>query len=80
MHTIKIEYFAILRELRGLPAEDLETEATTVGELWQQITAHLKTKPVPLSIKAAVNDEFVDWQQELKDGDKVVFIPPVSGG
>ena len=27
-----------------------------------------------------VNDEFGDWSQPLKDGDTVVFLPPVAGG
>jgi molybdopterin converting factor small subunit len=28
----------------------------------------------------AINAEFRDWQSPLKDGDSVVFIPPVAGG
>jgi molybdopterin synthase sulfur carrier subunit len=31
-------------------------------------------------LRVAVNDEFGDWSQELADGDRVVFIPPVAGG
>jgi len=27
-----------------------------------------------------VNDEFCDWETPLRDGDLVVFIPPVAGG
>lgn len=80
MHTIRIEYFAVLRELRGLAMETLETDAVTAEQLWYQIAPALRAAPALLSIKVAVNDEFADWQQKLKDGDKVVFIPPVAGG
>ena len=31
-------------------------------------------------IRAAVNDEFVAATAPLRDGDCVVFIPPVAGG
>ncbi|HJN00209.1 MAG TPA: MoaD/ThiS family protein [Gammaproteobacteria bacterium] len=27
-----------------------------------------------------MNDEFSDWNIELNDGDRLVFIPPVTGG
>jgi molybdopterin converting factor small subunit len=31
-------------------------------------------------VRAAVNDEFVAATTTLRDGDRVVFIPPVAGG
>ena len=31
-------------------------------------------------VKVAVNDEFREWSAPLRDGDFVVFIPPVAGG
>jgi Molybdopterin converting factor, small subunit len=33
-----------------------------------------------INFKIAVNDEFSDWDIELNDGDRLVFIPPVTGG
>ena len=33
-----------------------------------------------LNFKIAINDEFSDWDIELKNGDRLVFIPPVTGG
>jgi len=32
------------------------------------------------NFKIAVNDEFSDWDIKLNDGDRLVFIPPVTGG
>lgn len=31
-------------------------------------------------LKVAVNQEFSDFNAEVKDGDEVAFLPPVSGG
>jgi molybdopterin converting factor small subunit len=31
-------------------------------------------------LRVAVNDEFADWHAPLRDGDHIVFIPPVAGG
>jgi len=31
-------------------------------------------------LKVAVNEQFSDWSHLLRDGDTVVFIPPVAGG
>ena len=33
-----------------------------------------------INFKIAVNDEFSDWDIELNEGDRLVFIPPVTGG
>ena len=32
------------------------------------------------SLKAAVNQELVDFNAEVDDGDEIAFLPPVSGG
>ena len=79
MKTIKIEYFAILRERAGMAGESLLTAAATPAELY----AELQKKhgfPEFESVKVAINDEFGDWNAALHDADSVVFIPPVAGG
>lgn len=80
MITIRIQYFAILREQRGLTEETLATSATTPGALYDELrTRHKFTLPGD-RIRAAVNDTFVAANAPLRDGDRVVFIPPVAGG
>ena len=32
------------------------------------------------NLKIAINDSFASWESELQDKDKLVFIPPVTGG
>jgi molybdopterin synthase sulfur carrier subunit len=80
MRTLQIQYFAILREQRGLSQEKLATAAATPTELYEELRArHGFTLPAD-RIRAAVNDSFVDSSAPLHEGDRVVFIPPVAGG
>lgn len=79
MRTIRVEYFAALREHVGRSAEELQTAAATVAELYAELDRRHGFPPVG-PLKVAVNDEFGDWQAPLADGDAVVFIPPVAGG
>jgi molybdopterin-guanine dinucleotide biosynthesis protein A len=77
---LNVRYFAMLREQAGRSAEQLETHAANPGELYEELRRrHALTLPAS-SLRVAVNDEFGDWQAPLKDGDTVVFLPPVAGG
>lgn len=80
MITLHIQYFAILREQRGLTQETLTTSAATPTALYEELRArHGFTLPAD-RVRAAVNDEFVPPTHALCDGDRLVFIPPVAGG
>jgi molybdopterin converting factor subunit 1 len=80
MHTIHVQYFAILREQRGLSQEQIATTAATPSALYDELRGrHQFTLPAN-RVRAAVNDTFVDAAAPLHDGDRVVFIPPVAGG
>ena len=80
MTTLTVQDFAILREQRGLAQEKLSTAATTPAALYEELRArHGFTLPAD-RVRAAVNDEFVSATATLRDGDRVVFIPPVAGG
>lgn len=77
---IHVQYFAILREQRGLAQEKIATTAATPGALYEELRGrHQFTLPAD-RIRAAVNDAFVDADALLHEGDRVVFIPPVAGG
>jgi molybdopterin converting factor subunit 1 len=80
MITVRIQYFAILREQRGLSEETLATAATTPGALYDELRARHKFTLPGDRIRAAVNDTFVAGAAPLRDGDRIVFIPPVAGG
>lgn len=79
MARIRIDYFAVLREHVGRPSEELATAAATLGDLYAELDGRYGF-PALGQVKVAVNDEFRDWDTRLRDGDRVVFIPPVAGG
>jgi molybdopterin synthase sulfur carrier subunit len=77
---VRLEYFALLREQRGLDAETVLTECGTARELYREIAAsHGFTLPEE-RVRVAVNNAFVPWDRTLAANDTVVFIPPVAGG
>lgn len=80
MPKISVQYFAILREQRGCSHEELASDATTPAELYDALRSeHGFTLPGD-RVRAAVNGVFVEPLHVLKEGDEVVFIPPVAGG
>ena len=81
MATVDIQYFAQLKDAAKASGEvwTLEREDTP-----QSIYAKLKeTHGFVLEsseLRVAINDEFGSMTQTLSAGDKITFIPPVSGG
>ncbi len=80
MITLNVQYFAILREQRGVSQEQLSTAAHTPAALYEELRARYPFTLPGDRVRAAVNETFVDADKVLKDGDQVVFIPPVAGG
>ena len=73
-------YFAGFREHAGTDRESVSMDVATAADLFTRLQ-HRHGSSEPLGhCKVAINDEFGDWQTTLKDGDSVVFIPPVAGG
>ena len=80
VRPVRLRYFALLREQRGLDAETIETAAHTPRELYREVAAaHGFTLPQD-RVGVAVNDAFATWDRPLLANDTVVFIPPVAGG
>ena len=78
--TVRILYFAKLREARGLDEESVETLACTAAGLYEEVRFRYML-PLELgALSVAINGEFADWTTRLSEGDEVVFIPPVAGG
>ena len=80
LKKIYIQYYALLREERGIQDEIINTHARTVKELYLQLQKKFKFRLSTDLIKVSINNEFVDWNTVLKSEDHVVFIPPVAGG
>ncbi len=77
---LTVQYYALLREQAGRRQEALQSCAPTPRELYAELAARYPFSLAPEMLRVAVNAEFADWSTPLKDGDAVVFIPPVAGG
>jgi molybdopterin-guanine dinucleotide biosynthesis protein A len=80
LRTLQIQYFALLREQAGRTSETVSSRACDARELYEELRARLGLLLRPEQLRVAVNEEFADWSQPLREGDRVVFLPPVAGG
>jgi molybdopterin synthase catalytic subunit/molybdopterin converting factor small subunit len=72
---VSVRLFAGLRERAGTSRLEVD-DVACVDDVW----AKLGLGDEPAGLLYAVNREYVDRTQELRDGDEVAVIPPVSGG
>ena len=77
---LKIHYYAVLREQRGLAEESLSLAAGTPGELYSLLRGLHHFTLAPEMVRAAVNGSFAPMDRPLVSGDTIVFIPPIAGG
>lgn len=79
---VTIHLFARLREVAG--AAELEREVpagATARDAWVVLTHEFPAlSAYEASISCAVNEEYARFTTRLADGDRVAFLPPVSGG
>lgn len=82
MLTVRVLLFASLREAVGqreievslADGATMETLRERVGEQYPAAQGVLR------SVVCAVDEEYVRPGHQLRDGDRVALIPPVSGG
>ena len=80
MKTIRIRYFAAFRDATGVSRETVDTQAATLGDLFEErLGAHAGLHR-EAAAKVAVNDTLSNWSESFSDGDEVLFFPPVAGG
>jgi len=77
---IRILFFASLRDASGVGEKQMDVESgQSVTDLWQKVSASFE--PLPSKVLCAVNQEYVDSDYLLQEGDvEVAFFPPVTGG
>ncbi len=78
--SIRVQYFALLRDQAGRSHEQLATGARTAAALFAELQQRYPFTLTMDQLRVAINAEFAEWTQDLRDGDEVVFIPPVAGG
>ena len=81
---ITLLYFAWVRERIGLPKETVETTATTVKELVEELRARDERYAVAFSdlasLRVAIDQDLVDFDATLTGAKEVAFFPPMTGG
>ena len=81
---IDVLYFAWVRERIGVPREAVETEATTVAELVDELRAREERYALAFSdlkaLRVAVDQDLTDFDAPLKGAREVAFFPPMTGG
>ena len=76
MIKITVYYFAFLREERKTEKEIISIHKTMTA---LELFFHLFNRP-PVSIRYAVNEQFVSEDTPLSHQDEIAFIPPLGGG
>jgi molybdopterin converting factor small subunit len=73
---VRVRYFAVLREQRG-KSEDWEElpEGCTATDAYAMLCP-----PAQLPVGYAINHDYVAGATKLKEGDELVFLPPLGGG
>ena len=78
----RVLFFGVLKELVGRPSEEAELPAgTTLGAVLEDYARRFpRLREMTGSIAAARNQQLEDLAAEVRDGDELAFLPPVSGG
>jgi sulfur-carrier protein len=77
--TIKVRFFAALREQVGATRVDVEMASSgtfPVREVWLRATG---LEPDEHNL-VAINQCYAGWDSLVAGGDEVAFFPPVTGG
>ena len=79
---VRVRLFASLREIVGRGELELELrDGATPDDAWQQLSGtHPQLSGKRASLAAAINRRYATFDDDLAEGDELVFIPPVSGG
>lgn len=77
---IKIIYFAQLADLAGKTEETRDVTDSSPAALYAEIQAAYQFPHEFTQLQVAINHELSAHETELKDGDSVAFLPPMTGG
>ena len=81
---IEVLYFAWLRERIGIPRETIDSQAATLADLITELRAKDPRYELAFSdlsaLRAAVDQELVEFDAPLNNAKEVAFFPPMTGG
>lgn len=81
--SVKVLYFASLKEALGMSGEavELPADVATVGALRDWLVAQGREKLASAkNLRCAVNQNMAGLDAAVKEGDEIAFFPPVTGG
>jgi len=77
---VTILYFAALRDATGRASEVVETTASDLRALYDELQARHQLPFPARQLRVAVDGDFARWEDVPREGAEIAFIPPVSGG
>ena len=79
---VTVSFFARLRDLAGCNTWQCDVEpGATVSDVWRATETRFPDVGVLTGrLSCAVNADFSRMDAEVREGDDVAFLPPVSGG
>lgn len=80
MTSVTVLYFASLRDAAGRERETVSSDAGDLRGLYSQLRGRHGFALDSDRLRVAVDGGFARWEDALRDGSEVAFIPPVSGG
>lgn len=80
MKTVKLSYYAVLRECSGKSGEIRETQAETFADLYNELKNEYNFPLDSGRVRVAIGEHYCGMDEKLTDNAEVVFIPPVAGG
>lgn len=79
--TYKILLFGVTKDIIGKPEIDLNfSSSVKVRDILSKLKADFPALTNLNSLVVAVNDEYAENDDLLKEADEIALIPPVSGG
>ena len=77
---VEVLYFASLRDAAGVASEQVELVDGDLAALYARLQARHGFALPQERLRVAVDGAFAHWNDPLRHGSSVAFIPPVSGG
>ena len=79
---VKVRFFAGMRDAVGVGEAQIDLpDGATPDDVWRRLPDdHPGLRARRPGVAAAVNRRYSAFDTALRDGDELVFVPPVSGG
>lgn len=72
-------YFAALRDAAGVASERVDAQGS-LGDVYDALRERHGFSWPRSQLRVAVDGAFARWDEAVRAGSEVAFIPPVSGG